>query len=139
MFSEEEDNKEAGKSNMMVRMARMGKIYKLLRLMRLVKLFKIFKNKENLSAHFTRKLKISAGAERLSIAFAMFIFAIHIFSCLFMLLGTFTYTYYLDTWINDSGVRDMNTIDSYIYTAYFIVTTMTTVGYGDQSANTMPE
>jgi hypothetical protein len=27
----------------------------------------------------------------------------------------------------------------YIYSSYFIVTTMTTVGYGDQSANTTPE
>jgi len=120
-----------GKSNMMVRMARMGKIYKLLRLMRLVKLFKIFKNKDNLSAHFSRRMKISAGTERLFIAFGVFFFSIHIFSCLFMLLGTFTYTYYRNTWINDSGVLDMSTFDKYSYTAYFIVTTMTTVGYGD--------
>ena len=112
-------------------MARMGRIYKLLRLMRLVKLFKIMKNKESLSAHFTRKLKISQGAERLILCFTAFLFFIHIFSCLFMLLGTNTADFDADSWINSKGIRDMGVFESYVYTCYFIVTTMTTVGYGD--------
>jgi hypothetical protein len=131
LFAGSPSDEEGHRANAMARMARMGRIYKLLRLMRLVKLFKILKNKENLSAHFTMKMKISQGTERLIGAAAAFLFFIHIFTCLFMLLGTFTSEKERDCWINSKGIKDMGVWERYTYTAYFIVTTMTTVGYGD--------
>lgn len=109
----------------------MSKISKLVRLFRLVKMFKILKNKDNLSAQFQNKLKISAGAERLALTGFMFAFFAHVCACLFMLIGTYFCNDDPDSWYNQKDVRNESIFDKYTYCIYFIITTMTTVGYGD--------
>lgn len=42
-----------------------------------------------------------------------------------------------DSWVNSTG--DMSSGELYLTSAYFTVTTMTTVGYGDWSASTFIE
>ena len=37
------------------------------------------------------------------------------------------------------GINDMTIWDQYLLSVYFIMTTMTTVGYGDNYATTTPE
>jgi hypothetical protein len=43
-----------------------------------------------------------------------------------------------DGWIS-TAIRDWDELRQYVQAVYFIVTTMTTVGYGDMSAGTFPE
>ena len=134
---EDQQTGKAGSANIMMRTLRIGRMYKLLRLMRLVKFLKILKNRENPQALFSKKLQINAGTERLIAASVLFTFFLHIFSCLFVLIGQFQAEIYRDNWLDSQSEKDM--FEIYIYSSYFIVTTMTTVGYGDQSANTTPE
>ena len=121
----------------MVKIVRMAKIGKLIRLMRLIKLFKVMKNSANLKAHFGRSLQISHGLERLFICFLQFVFANHIFACIWCLLGQFEEASYNNAWFVNFHPSDAWEI--YINAFYFTVTTMTTVGYGDMSARTTPE
>jgi hypothetical protein len=44
-----------------------------------------------------------------------------------------------ENWIYDAKLTELNTPQLYIAAVYFVVTTITTVGYGDISANNMAE
>ena len=84
-------------------------------------------------------MKISAGTERLLICAVGFLFFTHIFGCFFVIIGSNFADSDRDSWYNKPHVKQMGTWDRYIYSLYFIVTTITTVGYGDQSAGTTSE
>jgi hypothetical protein len=120
----------------MIRMARLGKLYKLMRLFRLVKVFKLLKNKDKLQAQFSKSLQVSAGSERLWFISFLLVFLLHLASCFWVLLGQ--YIDERDKWYSDE-IMDMPKTQLYVLSFYFMTTTMTTVGYGDYSANNNTE
>ena len=105
-------------------------------MLRLAKVLKILKSKKTVINHFTSELKISSGVERIMFFCVFFVLLYHIFACMFIFLRE------MDTeggsWLN-SEYNLYSDLDLYITACYFIMTTISTVGYGDISASTRLE
>lgn len=74
-------------ANALIRVARIGKMYKVIRLFRLVKILKLVKSNKRLVHHFSEKMKISNGVERLIFFSFFFIIFMHVAACLFVMLA----------------------------------------------------
>ena len=98
-----------------------------MRLTRLAKVFKLLKKNKTILSKLTEQLKISNGFERLAIFVTFFILFIHVAACMFILLGEMEMEIH-DTWIN---IVDLSGSDLYVMAIYFVLTTVSTVGYGD--------
>lgn len=122
--------------NTLVRFTKIGKLYKLIRMTRLTKVLKIIKSKNTVVSHFAEKMKVNSGVERMIFFIVFFLFFMHIFSCFYIFLAQLDPDY--NTWLRQS-YHDWDDIDLYIKVCYFIVTTISTVGYGDMVANTQTE
>lgn len=136
---EDEDTMPSGPSgnyNVLARFARIGKLYKLIRMTRLAKLFKMFKRK-NVLSQFTAMMKISSGLERLVFFSVFVVFFFHLSSCLFVILAQFEFSQ--RSWLYTNNITDLEPNDQYVASVYFMVTTLSTVGYGDIAANTIGE
>lgn len=62
----------------------------------------------------------------------------HFFACCWIMIGTEEYVTTTDGWVG-RDLYDGGGSKIYLNAFYFVVTTMTTVGYGDVSAGTMVE
>lgn len=130
---QDQDEQQA---TMMVRFARIGKLYKLIRMLRLAKVLKLLKTKQQL-ADFTQHFPIKQGQERLVFFGVFFIFFFHISACMFIFFGTLDAD--MSSWMWDPYYYMMDQDQLYIMSLYFVVTTTSTVGYGDLSASTTLE
>lgn len=92
--------------------------------------------------NFSEKLKISSGIERLAFFTAFYGIFIHVASCLFIMLAEMESELTQVQWITDcqneygSGSYDF---EVYLCSCYFVMTTTSTVGYGDISPTTTLE
>ncbi|OMJ79125.1 hypothetical protein SteCoe_20916 [Stentor coeruleus] len=123
--------------NSLLRVTRMQRLYRVLRIAKVLRLIKLFKNKEQ-RKHINLVLKISIALERLIYFLLLLVFLIHILACFWVFIGKM----YNDTpvnWISRYGFQDYNSIDLYIVSLYWSITTLVTVGYGDISATNIPE
>lgn len=122
-------------ANSLIRMARIGKMYKILRLFRLVKILKMIKSNRKLVHHFSEHMKINNGTERLIMFSGLFIIFLHVFACLFVMVYEMEKDISTEFWIDScygfgAGTED---IETYLCSCYYIMTTVSTVGYGDIS------
>ena len=124
-------------TNVLARFAKIGKLYKLMRMIRLAKVLKLLKNNTNVVSHFTQKMRISSGKERLLFFVVFFSFYYHISTCMFIFVAQFDDDQ--NSWLWDPYYYLMDEDELYIMSFYFIVTTTSTVGYGDLSASTTIE
>lgn len=122
---------------MLFRFAKIGKVYKLIRMLRLAKILKILKSKRTVVNHFASELKISSGVERMIFFVLFFMLLFHIFACMFIFLREIESE--SGGWLEDSTFYSYSNTDQYITACYFIMTTISTVGYGDISASTRLE
>lgn len=123
-------------ANSLIRMARIGKMYKILRLFRLVKILKMVKSNRKLVHHFSEHMKINNGTERLIMFSGLFIIFIHVFACLWVMIYDMEKDFGTEFWIDSCyGFGDSNAkhFEMYLCSCYFIMTTVSTVGYGDIS------
>lgn len=119
-----------------VRIARIGRMYKLIKLTRLVRIIKIFKSKGSLFKNAKKKLNLGDGFERLVFFIMMSCMICHIIACMWCFTATFDeddkdYT----NWLFAKEINGTSIGTRYLFALYFTVTTITTVGYGDISAN----
>ena len=124
--------------NGIVRIARIGRMYKLIKLTRLIRIFKIFKSKGSLFKKAKGKLNLGDGFEKLVFFILMSGMICHIVACMWCFTATFEDSEDGDGYINWLMAKEIteNSIGSkYLYALYFTVTTITTVGFGDISAN----
>ena len=63
------------------------------------------------------------------------IFVFHIISCIHIFIGKFTYP----GWIFSNKFQDYSNANLYMISIYYLITTMTTVGYGDISSDSFIE
>ena len=126
----------AGNFNQLLRFAKIGKLYKLIRMTRLAKVFKLLKSKKNVISQFTFMMKINSGLERLIFFSIFFFFFFHISACMFVVCAQIEG--HRNSWLNPE-VQQLPATEQYIMSCYFVVTTISTVGYGDISANTNAE
>ena len=66
----------------------------------------------------------------------MFISIIHIVTCLWIFFGNFDF---IGSWLDNGNIDSMPNMELYLTAFYFTTTTITTVGYGDISGNTVSE
>jgi hypothetical protein len=62
-------------------------MYKLIKLARLIKIFKLVKSNKKLVNHFSERMRINSGTERLVFFSFFFMIFLHVSSCLFIMLG----------------------------------------------------
>lgn len=109
-------------------------MWKLVKLTRLIRILKIVKKKNmNLAHKATKALKLDSALERLFFFLFGAIFVIHILSCLWVFFCVFAENE-PETFVDDS-FKNMEVADRYLTSLYFIITTFSTVGYGDISAS----
>lgn len=125
--------------NGIVRIARIGRMYKLIKLTRLIRIFKIFKSKGSLFKNAKKKLNLGDGFERLVFFILMSCMICHIAACMWCFTATFEDGEDAEdthiNWLMAKEIQDETIAARYLFALYFTVTTITTVGYGDISAN----
>ena len=120
------------KNNMSFGVSNFKNIFlKLMAFIKPFKIFKIIKRKNSLVLEdFFAKFNESYRLEELAvfiISFLIFFLFVHLFICLHIFLSLQSYP----NWITHINIENKNFFKKYITSFYFLVTTMTTVGYGD--------
>lgn len=137
--SENSSDSNSAPVNGIVRIARIGRMYKLIKLTRLIRIFKIFKSKGSLFKKAKGKFNLGEGFERLVFFILMSGMICHIVACMWCFIATFE-----DdpndkdghiNWLIAKEITENSASEKYLFALYFTVTTITTVGYGDLSAN----
>ena len=106
----------------------------------MIKAIKIYNSQNNnsfvsdLSKLFSKSEIIDDNKSNIMILFLL-LSSLNITTCLFIFLGRNTYP----SWIIKLNIQDENYINVYLTSLYFIIVTITTVGYGDITGNTVPE
>ena len=98
-------------------------------LLRLLKIFKVIsKNKflEELSDELS-KFKTLNRYGKLIVSLFTFFISLHLVSCIFIFIGKNDYP----NWIINFNFNDKDFKELYLITVYYIIETLTTVGYGD--------
>ena len=122
------------------KITKIARFYRVLKLFRLVKLSKLAKEKAKLRNTMQSKMHISVAFERLLLFFAVCLIFVHTLACAWVWLA---YENELENseshWIKVFGFNYFSNYDLYITAVYFVVSTITTVGYGDIYATETPE
>ena len=102
-----------------------------------IKLYKMFNDNTTIS-YFSEILSRNETLDENGSIFVtvwIFLFCINFTSCVFIFLGFNSYP----SWIIKLNIQDEPYSKIYLTSAYFIIVTVTTVGYGDITGGTIPE
>lgn len=81
-------------------------------------------------------MKINSGVDRLVLLTLAIVFIQHLCACLWIMIGTEELSNSKNGWLQNDTLNNDGGFNTYLTAFYFIVTTMSTVGYGDMSAGT---
>ena len=109
-------------------------LYYLFTLIQKMKVFKILSENNNIIAYLNNFEHFTFYGS-VYISLIGFFLILHNISCIYIFLGKFTYP----NWIVHLGIEQDNFFEIYIYALYYIISTVTTVGYGDVSTYTCLE
>lgn len=115
--------------NKLVRIFRLRSIPKLFRFSKAIKFIKTYKT------HFLLEqvqifLNINHSVMRLFALLAGIIVSLHVVACFWYLFSTFS-EYEYETWMYRYKLEDARAFELYLTSAYWAITTLTSVGYGD--------
>ena len=68
----------------------------------------------------------------------MIVYLVHVAACFYYLTSSLIDHRY-DTWVSSANIQDESNAVKYLYAVYWAFQTLTTVGFGDISANTPME
>ena len=123
--------------NSLVRVARIPRLYRLFKITKLLRIAKVMKNSSKILKHMNVILKISIAFERIFWFVFTYIIFLHLVACLWVFVGNFDST--STNWIIIGGYEDSDSVDLYIISLYWTITTFATVGYGDIVATNLTE
>lgn len=110
--------------------ARFGKFYRVIKITQLFKILKIA-NKDKIkyiqSINIFEDMNISSALRRLFKFFVGFLIVSHVVSCIWIFFGSLENP----NWIYVNNYVDNSNLDLYLYSIYFIWSTIFTIGYGD--------
>jgi len=112
------------------------KLYILL-LIKIIKVYKLFNDNSTID-FYSRNLsqnEILDDHGGIVITVFLTIFILNLTACLFIFLGINSYS----SWIIHLNIQDESYLNIYLTSIYFIIVTITTVGYGDITGQTVPE
>ena len=109
----------------------------ILLLLKIIKFYKMFKNNTTISYISQILSKNEIIDNHGNVIFMIFIFLcfLNMNACLFIFLGLNSYP----NWIIKLNIGDEPYLNVYLTSAYFIIVTITTVGYGDITGDSIPE
>jgi hypothetical protein len=118
----------------LLRLARLPRLYKVIRIFRVLKFFKMIKSNQKIKEiiDFFRKY---SGFLRLFNSMIYAFIMIHLMSCLWHLVAKLQ-NYAPDTWVARGGYQDKSAFYKYLLGVYWVLQTLTTVGFGDIPAKT---
>ncbi|CAD8126309.1 unnamed protein product [Paramecium sonneborni] len=82
--------------------------------------------------------QVQSILELVKLLFVMF-YSIHFFSCIWMLVGSYSITKHNKSWVLQSGVEDAEWQIQYLQSFYYSAVTMFTIGYGDVTPQSSAE
>ena len=109
----------------------------ILLLIKIIKVYKLFNDNSTID-FFSRYLsqnEILDDHGGIVITFFLTIIILNMTACLFIFLGINSYS----SWIIYLNIQDESYLNIYLASIYFIIVTITTVGYGDITGQTVPE
>lgn len=119
-------------------------------MVRITRLFRVYNEvtDETQASVFRDVLKINSSILRLFFFLLLFLLLCHFSACLWVIIATLSYqaqdptdpmsdSYWLEKYSKYIDIND--TIDLYMVSFYWTITTITTVGYGDIVANNFAE
>ena len=115
-------------------------IYPLLYILILIKIIKLYKmlNDNSTIDYYTEiftqneLVDVHGG---MTITFLLTLFFLNLTTCLFMFIGFNSYP----NWIIGLNIQDESFLKIYLTSIYFVIVTITTVGYGDITGDSIPE
>ena len=107
-------------------------MWKLIKLLRLVRIMK-FTKKQSIIKKATKALNLNSSFERFFLMMFGTILMCHILTCLFVFFASFGEDE-PETFLNED-FKEMTVDVRYLTSMYFIMSTFSTVGYGDISAS----
>lgn len=123
-----------------VQITRVTKLYKLVRMVRLLKMARIFKDRRKIVMNLDKVMRISAGLERLTFFCLVYLMFCHIITCLWIFVASFEDEMnWLIKMFGEDWRNELSPLGIYNTSLYFVLTTITTVGYGDITATNMHE
>ena len=109
----------------------------LILLIKLIKLYKMFNDNSTIN-YFSEALSRSEIIDNngsIFIIFFLIMCFLNLGACLFMFFGKNSYP----SWIIKLNIQDKSYMYIHLSSVYFVIVTITTVGYGDITGNTLPE
>ena len=109
----------------------------LLKCLKAIKIFKMPASKKNQFITLLIELASDESSEKvnLTIEILLVIFGLHILSCIHIYIGKHTYP----GWIYANDFQNYSILNLYMISIYYLITTMTTVGYGDIASDSFVE
>mmetsp|Transcript_24313 Transcript_24313/g.23924 ORF Transcript_24313/g.23924 Transcript_24313/m.23924 type:complete len:481 (+) Transcript_24313:722-2164(+) len=121
----------------LLRLARLPRLYRLLRILRLFKMLRLIKHNKSMKKVMDL-IRLNSGVMRMITVTITVFFMVHIIACLWFLAAKFD-NFNPHTWVVRKGYIDRQPLEQYLAAVYWAFSTLTTVGFGDINAETIPE
>jgi hypothetical protein len=114
----------------LLRLSKLPRLYRLLKIIKLLRLIKVLKNRNKVLNWLECLSKLNAGMERL-MYFTLGLLAIcHLFACILYFISQLN-SDNVNNWVVKYGIQDATLGEKYLASAYWTVTILCTIGYGD--------
>jgi hypothetical protein len=107
------------------------RIEELFKLVRILRIFKVTKERKAVVTLLRKFFSFSPNFENLFPFCILFIILVHNFSCLWIFVAKVNQFKDDQNWIDTMGYNDTANPSVYLTSVYFVIQTITTVGYGD--------